>query len=399
MQLSTRAKTLKPSPTLALDARVKEMIRQGADVISLGAGEPDFDTPMPVIDAAHRAALEGKTKYTAVAGIPELRTAIAKHVTRTHGIAVESSNIIITNGAKQALYNALQALVDPGDEVIVFAPYWVSYPDMISLAGGAQVAVSVNSTNFEPDPAALERALTKKSRGIIINTPNNPTGAVYSRSTLEAIVNIAKKNGLWILSDEIYEMLVYDGQKHVSPASVGVEGLERTAVAGGFSKSYAMTGWRLGYLAAPKEVADAAATIQGQMTSNVNTPTQWAAIRALQADPADQAVMIREFEARRTMLVKGLREAIGGNIEIPEPKGAFYLMMNVRPYLNKKFRGTALANDTDFAAAILEHARVAMVPGCAFGAPGYLRMSYATSRENLQKAIERTGKFFHALEN
>lgn len=398
MQLSKRAQTLKPSPTLALDARVKDMVRDGKDVISLGAGEPDFDTPKIVVDAAHEAAVAGKTKYTAVAGIPELRRAIAKHVAATHKITVEPSNIIITNGAKQALYNALQTLVDPGDEIIVFAPYWVSYPDMIALAGGRQVTVNVNLNNFEPEAAALERAITNKTRGIILNSPNNPTGAVYSKSTLEKIVSIAKSHQLWILSDEIYEMLVYDGLSHVSPASVGGEGLDRAIIANGFSKSYAMTGWRLGYLAAPKAVAEAAATIQGQMTSNVNTPTQWAALRALELDPGEQKKMILEFEARRNLLTNGLRAALGGDINIPEPKGAFYLMMDGGGFLKKRFRGAGFSSDCDLAAAVLEHARVAVVPGSAFGAPGYLRMSYATSRANLQKAIDRLGAFFRELE-
>ncbi|MBI3817131.1 MAG: pyridoxal phosphate-dependent aminotransferase [Planctomycetes bacterium] len=399
MKLSTRARTLRPSPTLALDARVKDLIRAGGDVISLGAGEPDFDTPIEVIEAAHAAALAGKTKYTAVAGIPELRAAIAGHLCKTHGIAVEACNILVTNGAKQALYNALQTLVDPGDEVIVFSPYWVSYPDMIALAGGRQVAVSVNSTTFEPDATAFERAITNKTRGLIMNTPNNPTGAVYSKTILEKIVRIAAERNLWILSDEIYEMLVYDGMKHISPASIGGEGLARTMVASGLSKSYAMTGWRLGYLAAPGEVAEAAATIQGQMTSNVNTPTQWAAIRALEADPEKQKCMVREFEARRTLLVNGLRRALGKNVDIPEPKGAFYLMMNAKNYLNKRFGDYKFEDDQQLAAALLERGRVAMVPGSAFGAPGFLRMSYATSRENLQKAIDRIAVFFNELES
>ncbi|MFN0205533.1 MAG: pyridoxal phosphate-dependent aminotransferase [Planctomycetota bacterium] len=398
MNLSNRARTLRPSPTLTIDARVKDMLRHGADIISLGAGEPDFDTPVSVVNAAHSAALAGKTKYTAVGGILELRTAIAKHLRKTHAIDVEPSNIVITNGAKQALYNSLQTLVDDGDEVIIIAPYWVSYPEMIELSGGRPVTVHAVNARFEPDAGAVEKAITSKTRGIILNTPNNPTGAVYSKSTLEGIVRIARERNLWILSDEIYEMLVYDGLQHISPASVGGEGLARTIVASGFSKSFAMTGWRLGYMAAPKHVADAAVAIQGQITSNVNTPTQWAGLEALAINPADQKAMITEFQARRTLLVDGLTKALRKDINIPVPQGAFYLFMDARPYLHKRFREILIQTDTDLAAAILDHARVALVPGSAFASPGFIRMSYATSRENLLKSIDRLGAFFRELE-
>jgi aspartate aminotransferase len=397
MHLSKRARTLRPSPTLALDARVKDMIRTGADVVNLGAGEPDFDTPEAVVEAAHRAAKSGRTKYTAVAGQIELREAIAAHVRKTHGIAVEASNIVVTNGAKQALYNSLQALVDPGDEVAIVAPYWVSYPDMIELAGGRAIVVPSVEPSFEPDTAALVSAITPRTRGIVINTPNNPTGAVYSRESLAEILRIARERDLWILSDEIYEMLVYDGRTHVSPASIGTEGLNRTIVASGFSKSYAMTGWRLGYMAAPRAVAEAAATIQGQMTSNVNTPAQWAGVAALNGDATAQRAMISEFEARRTLLVEGLQRALRGNVQIPMPRGAFYLLMDARPWLGRECGNRFLATDLDLAEAILERARVALVPGTAFGAPGFIRMSYATSRENLQKAVERLAAFLNEL--
>jgi aspartate aminotransferase len=397
MHLSKRARTLRPSPTLALDARVKDMIRTGADVVNLGAGEPDFDTPEAVVEAAHRAAKSGRTKYTAVAGQIELREAIAAHVRKTHGIAVEASNIVVTNGAKQALYNSLQALVDPGDEVAIVAPYWVSYPDMIELAGGRAIVVPSVEPSFEPDTAALVSAITPRTRGIVINTPNNPTGAVYSRESLAEILRIARERDLWILSDEIYEMLVYDGRTHVSPASIGTEGLNRTIVASGFSKSYAMTGWRLGYMAAPRAVAEAAATIQGQMTSNVNTPAQWAGVAALNGDATAQRAMISEFEARRTLLVEGLQRALRGNVQIPMPRGAFYLLMDGRPWLGRECGNRFLATDLDLAEAILERARVALVPGTAFGAPGFIRMSYATSRENLQKAVERLAAFLNEL--
>jgi aspartate aminotransferase len=393
MQLSTRARTLQPSPTLAIDARAKEMMRQGVDIVSLGAGEPDFDTPVAVVEAAHAAASSGKTKYTPVAGIPELREAIAAHLSKTHGVAVDASRVVVTNGAKQALFNALQALVDPGDEVVAFAPYWVSYPDLILLAGGRMVASPVDDATREPDLTAFEKALTRRTRGVIVNTPNNPTGAVYSRACLERLVAICQERGLWILSDEIYERLVYDGLTHVSPAMVGGEGFERTIVASGFSKSYAMTGWRLGYMVGPKEVADAAATIQGQVTSNVNTPTQWAALAALKADVKDQKKMVAEFQARRSLVVAGMREALGSRVKVHEPKGAFYLLFDVRPFLGKSYEGTLLADDATLVNRLLERALVATVPGSAFGAPGFVRMSYATSRENLTKAVERIRAF------
>jgi len=393
MEISTRARALKPSPTLAIDARAKELAASGVDVISLGAGEPDFDTPKAVVEAAHGAASAGKTKYTAVAGIPELRAAIASQLSKTHGLDVDPAQVVVTNGAKQALFNALQALVNPGDEVIAFAPYWVSYPDLVLLAGGKFVSAPVDDS-AEPDIAALERAITNKTRGIILNTPNNPTGAVYSRARLEELVSVARERNLWILSDEIYERLVFDGQSHVSPAMVGSEGLARTIVASGFSKSYAMTGWRLGYLVGPKEIATAATTIQGQVTSNVNTPTQWAGIAALRACGEDQRKMIAEFEARRSLVVAAMREALGARARVPEPKGAFYLLFDARPFVGKRFRDHTIDGDGKLVELLLDEALVATVPGSAFGAPGFVRISYATSRANLTRAMERIRGFF-----
>lgn len=393
MRLSQRARTLHTSPTLAIDARAKEMIRHGLDVVNLGAGEPDFETPKPVVEAAHAAALGGKTKYTAVAGIAELRERIAHHIERTHGVAVSPAQVVVSNGAKQALFNALQALVDPGDEVLAFAPYWVSYPDLVALAGGRMVAIPT-SASAEPDLAAFERAIGASTRGVIVNSPNNPTGAVYSRPLLERLVSIARAHDLWVLSDEIYERLVYDGLAHVSPASVGKEGFGRTVLASGFSKSYAMTGWRLGYLVGPEAIAAAAATIQGQVTSNVNTPTQWGALAAFQADAAEQKAMVAEFETRRTILVEGVRKALGPRVEIPVPRGAFYLLFDARPFLGKRFRGEVLADDATLVRALLEQGLVATVPGSAFGAPGTVRLSYATSRANLRKGLERLRAFF-----
>lgn len=397
MQLSSRAHTLRPSPTLAIDARAKELIREGVDIVNLGAGEPDFDTPVSVVNAAHAAARAGKTKYTGAAGIPELREAIAAHVTKTHGVAVRATQVVVTNGAKQALFDALQALVDPGDEVVVFAPYWVSYPDLVVLSGGTMVRAPVSEGTQEPDLTALERCLTPRTKGMIVNTPNNPTGAVYSRRTIEGLVALCREQGLWILSDEIYERLVFDGLAHVSPASVGSEGFERTILASGFSKSYAMTGWRLGYLVGPENVAAAATTIQSQVTGSVNTPTQWAAIEALRSGSAEQQRMVAEFEARRSLVVSGLREALGSGVKVPEPRGAFYVLFDVRPFLGRSFEGRRLDDDAALVDRLLERARVATVPGSAFGQPGFVRMSYATSRENLTKALGRMRAFFAAV--
>lgn len=397
MQLSQRIQQLTPSLTLAIDAKAKELQRQGADVVNLGAGEPDFDTPSSVVEAAHQAALAGKTKYTPTAGIPELRSAIAARVSKTHGIAVDAAEIVVSNGAKQALYNALQAVVNPGDDVLVFAPYWVSYPDMIALAGGRMVPVAVHEASFEPNLAALEESCTARTRGLILNSPTNPTGAVYSRETIEAIVDFARRKDLWILSDEMYELLVYDGAKHVSPSQIGAEGRARTLMASGFSKSFAMTGWRCGYLVAPKQVASAVATLQGQMTTNVNTPTQWAALAALDLDDSVMGAMVKEFGERRRLLVRGISEILRGRAPVHEPRGAFYLMQDVRPFLGKRFRDRPLRDDREIAEALLDSALVATVPGSAFAAPGFIRLSYATSRENLQKAVARMGAFLNEL--
>jgi len=397
MRLSTRARTLKPSPTLAIDAKAKELARAGVDVVNLGAGEPDFDTPKAVVEAAHAAALAGKTKYTATPGIAELRAAIAKRVGETHGLSVEPGQIVVANGAKQAIYDALQAVVDPGDEVLLLAPYWVSYPDMVAMAGGAPVVVQVDAATLEPDVAALERACTPKTRGVIVNSPNNPTGAVYSRARLERLVAFARERDLWILSDEIYERLVYGGAEHVSPARVGGEGLARTMIASGFSKSYSMTGWRLGYLVASKEVAAAAAMIQGHVTSSVNTPAQWAALAALTGDDAPIRAMVEEFDARRRFLVTAFRGIFAPRAAVLEPRGAFYLMQDVRPFLGRRFRDAKLDTDVAMAEALLEHARVACVPGTAFASPGWLRFSYATSRAQLEIAVERLRAFVGEL--
>ncbi len=397
MRLSTRARELQPSPTLAIDGKAKELARAGVDVVNLAAGEPDFDTPKSVVEAAHAAARAGKTRYTAVAGVPELREAIAGLATRSLGFPVRAESVVVSNGAKQSLFNALQVLVEPGDEIVVLSPYWVSYPEIVRLAGGRVVDVPVDARTLEPDADHVARACTPRTRGLIVNSPNNPTGAVYGRACLESLVRVARERDLWILSDEIYDRLVYDGAEHVSPAQLGDEGRARTLVVNGFSKSFAMTGWRLGYLIAPPEIASAATTLQGQVTSNVNTPAQWAAVAALQADPAELRAMVGEFAARRARLVAAMREIVAGRAPVPEPKGAFYLLQDVRPFLGRSSKGTRLATDADFASALLEHARVASVPGSAFGAPGHVRFSYATSRENLHRGMERLAAFLGSL--
>ncbi|HKE00674.1 MAG TPA: pyridoxal phosphate-dependent aminotransferase [Planctomycetota bacterium] len=398
MRLSSRADQLRASPTLAIDAKVKELAASGADVVNLGAGEPDFPTPKAVVEAAHAAALEGKTKYTATPGTAELRAAIARRVGSRLGLRVDPSQVVVANGCKQALFDALQALVGPEDEVLVLAPYWVSYPQLVELAGGRMVPVAVDSRTLEPDVGALEAACTPRTRGLVLNSPNNPTGAVYSRACLEGLAAFARERDLWILSDEIYERLVYGGAEHVSPAQVGREGLERTVVASGFSKSYAMTGWRVGYLVASPEVARAAGAVQGHVTSSVNTPAQWAALAALALDESALRPMVEEFAARRTLFVNGLREAFGRIAPVAEPRGAFYLFQDVRPLLGRRHRAAGpISDDGELATALLDHARVAVVPGTAFGAPGWIRFSYATGRDRLRAASDRIRGFLGEL--
>lgn len=358
------------------------MIAAGTDVISLAAGEPDFDTPAPIVGAAIEALHAGFTKYTATSGIPELKEAVAAKFRKENGLTVDASNIVISCGAKQCLFNALQATVGPGDEVIVFAPFWPTYGDQIALTGAQTVVVPTRGEDaFVPDPDAIRGAISPRTRAILINSPCNPTGAVIPRSVLKEIAALALRHDLWLISDEIYEKLVYDG-KSLGIASLGQDVADRTVTINGCSKSFAMTGWRIGYCAAPKALVSAMSNIQDQVTSNPTSFAQKGAVAALQMPDDVVNAMRDEFRVRRDLIV-GLLGAIDG-VEIRSPAGAFYAFADVSAHLGGRF-----PDDAALALSLLEDAHVATVPGSAFSAPGHLRLSYAASRESLQEGAAR----------
>ena len=396
MELSKKAQRIQASVTLAITAKAKEMKENGIDVISFGAGEPDFNTPQNIINAAIKAMEDGNTKYTNVNGILPLREAICKKFKEDNGLIYKPSQIVVSTGAKQSLANVFLAILNPGDEVIVPNPYWVSYPELIRLADGKPVFVESNETSsYKFTKENLEKVVTEKTKAIILNTPNNPTGTIYNKEELIEIAEFAKKHDLIIVSDEMYEKLIYDGEKHVSIASVSDDAYERTIVINGLSKSYAMTGWRLGYCGASEKIAKLMTNIQSHMTSNVCSITQYAAVEALNGPQDKVKEMIVEFERRRNYMAKTLEEM--NNLSIIKPQGAFYIMINIDKCLGKEINGERINNSMDFSAKLLEHEKVAVIPGKAFGLDNYVRVSYATSMESIEKGLERINKFVNKL--
>jgi aspartate aminotransferase len=393
--LSERAKNIKPSPTLAIDSKAKAMKAAGHDVVNFGVGEPDFDTPDNIKEAAIRALKEGFTKYTPVGGIDPLKNAIIEKFKRDNGLNYEREEIIVSCGAKHSLYNIAQALYRPGDEVLIPSPYWVSYPDQVVLNYAVPVIVKTyESDSFMLKPEALESHITKKTRALVLNSPSNPTGLTYDRKTLEEIAEIVLRHNLYVISDEIYEKLVYDGVEHVSIASLGNDIKKKTIVVNGLSKSHAMTGWRVGFAAGPKDVIKAMTNIQSQSTSNPNSIAQKAAVEALTGPQDFIDVMRREFDARRRYLVSELNSISG--VKCITPTGAFYAFPNISALLGKAAAKPVLTS-SDLALYLLENADVALVPGEAFGDDNYIRLSYATSMETLRKGVERIRKAFGRL--
>ena len=391
LKLSTWAKNIAPSPTLAVDAKAKELKAAGEDVCGFGAGEPDFDTPVFIKEACVKALNEGKTKYAPAPGIPELRAAIAEKYQRGNGVdGVEAAQVVVSPGGKYSCYLAILAVISPGDEVIVPAPYWVSYPEMVKLAGGvSKIIFAGKDAGFKISPEQLRESITPKTRMVIINSPSNPTGAVYTPSEIEALTQVAVEAGIYIMSDEIYEYLLYDEVEHVSPASFSKEAAQLVITVSGFSKTFSMTGWRLGTLMAPLPIAKAVASIQSQTSSNATTFAQYGALVAMQNwEKSLSAIhgMLEVFNLRRLRLLEGLQSIDG--IECPRAQGAFYLFPNVDSF------GLS-AND--FAAKILRDEKVALVPGEGFGAPGYVRLSYAISDSMIEKGIERITRFCKGL--
>jgi aspartate aminotransferase len=392
MKLSKRLDVIEPSMTLKVTQRAAELKAQGIDVISFGAGEPDFDTPVHIKEAAKKALDAGATKYTAVAGTPELRKAVAAWFSKDHGIDVSVSEVMVSAGAKQVIYQAFQALCDEGDEVILPAPYWVSYSEIAKLAGAVPVpVVSTAANNFEVKVEDIAKAITPKTKMIVVVSPSNPTGAVYSEATLRGISELVVKHNLWMLTDDIYRYLCYGDAKFVQPVTFGPEVRKRTIIADGVSKAYAMTGWRIGFAMAPKEVIEAMVTLQGQSTTNAAAVSQAAALAAL-TGPQDEVERMRlEFDKRRQYMVKTLN-AIPG-VKCSEPKGAFYCFPDVSSYNGKKTPdGKVIENDLDLCDYLITEGRVALVPGSAFFAPGFVRLSYATSQANIEKGLVRIGE-------
>jgi aspartate aminotransferase len=388
-RLAKRVQAIKPSPTLAITAKAKTLQAKGVDVVGFGAGEPDFDTPRNIKDAAIRAIEAGKTKYTAVEGTPELKDAILAKLKRDNGLDYAREEVIVSNGGKHSLYNIAEALFEKGDEVIIPAPYWVSYPDQVILNDAEPVFIeATDRTGFRIEPEQLRKAVTPRTKALILNSPSNPTGAGYSKKQLEALAEICVKNDIFIISDEIYEKIVYDGFTHVSVASLSPEVKERTLLVNGASKVYSMTGWRMGFAAGPRDIIAAMSKIQGQSTSNICSITQAACVEAY-AGPQDALVpMVAAFKERRDFIVRELNAMPG--IACNTPEGAFYVFPNISKLLGKKTpKGRTIATSADFCDYLLDEHLVAAVSGEGFGAEGYMRLSYATSLDNIKKGLFR----------
>jgi aspartate aminotransferase len=396
--LSDTLGRVKPSPTIAVTTKAQELKAAGKDIIGLGAGEPDFDTPQNIKDAAIKAINEGRTKYTAVDGIPELKKAICAKFKRENGLDYVPQQITVGTGGKQTLYNALVSTLNPGDEVIIPAPYWVSYPDMVLLAGGTPVTVACGiESHFKLTPAQLEAAITPKTKWFIFNSPSNPTGAGYSRAELKALTDVLLRHPqVWVMSDDMYEHLVFDDFKFATPAEVEPRLYDRTLTCNGVSKSYAMTGWRIGYAAGPLALIKAMGTVQSQSTSNPNSIAQYAAVEALNGPQGFLAENRKIFQRRRDLVVSMLNDAKGVNC--PCPEGAFYVYPDISACIGKTSGGGKLIRDDEtFATALLEETGVAVVFGAAFGVSPNFRVSYATSDAALKEACTRIQTFCAAL--
>lgn len=394
--LSERARALKPSPTLAISAKEKVLRAQGLDIAGFGAGEPDFDTPKHIKDAAIEAIVKGYTKYTPVAGIEPLKDAIIEKFKTDNGLTFKREEVIVSCGGKHGLYNLFQALFQEGDEVIIPTPYWVSYPPMVELAGAKPVIVDTEEKdNYQVTGDLLKRFITPRTKGIILNYPSNPVGSVYTVENLTEIGRLAVEHGLYVVSDEMYEKLVYDGYSHTSIASIDKAFQERTIISNGVSKAYSMTGWRIGYTAGPKEIISAMSNIQSQSTSNPTSISQYAALAALTGPQDFIALMVREFQKRRDYLIRELTSISG--VTCYNPQGAFYVFPNFNALLGKKYKDRVIDSSAALTELLLEEFHTAVVPGAEFGKEGYLRLSFATSMEVIQKGAERIKKAVASL--
>lgn len=393
--LSKVAESVKASTTLAVDALARQMKEDGYDVIGFGTGEPDFDTPDNIKDAGIRAIIDGKTKYSPAAGIQPLRVAIANRLKADCGLDYDYRQIIVASGAKHNVFVALAALINPGDEVVLPAPYWVTYFEAIKMAGGTPVVVSAGEAqSFKITAAQLEAAITDKTKVFLLNNPSNPTGMLYSRSEIEAMAEVCKKYDLYVISDEIYYGLVYDGREFVSFPTVSEDAKERTILINGVSKSYSMTGWRVGYTASNLQIANVMSNYLSHSTGSPGTMCQWAAVEAVAGPQDGLEAMCKVFGVRRNYIFERINKIPGVSCLMPE--GAFYVMMNIEQLIGKTLGGRLINNDDDFAVAFLENAMVAVVPCSGFGAPNFVRWTYAASMESIREGLDRLEKFLKA---
>jgi len=397
MKLAKRTQAIGPSLTLGITAKAKAMKADGIDVIGFGAGEPDFDTPDHIKQEAIEAIKSGFTKYTPTSGIPELKQAICNRLKDDIGVGYETSEVIVSCGAKHSIYNVIQVLCEEGDEVIVPAPYWVSYPEQVRVTGAKPVIIDTTENDgFKITPKSLSDHITDRTKLLIVNSPSNPTGAMYPKEELEEIAKIAVEKGIWVISDEIYDKLVYDGLQHVSIASLGAQIKALTLVVNGVSKAYSMTGWRIGYVAGDKEIISAISNLQDHSTSNPTSIAQKAALSALTGTQDPVKLMAKEFQKRRNYMVERLNQIPG--VSCIMPPGAFYAFPNVSAIYGKSFKGKSIKNSMELTEILLKEAKVAVLPGSPFGADDYLRLSYATSMENIVAGLDRMADLFGKFE-
>jgi len=392
MKLSVKSQTISPSPTLAIDAKYKEMLANGIDVVGFGAGEPDCDTPDHIKNAAIEAIKSGFTKYTPAVGTLDLRKAICKKFLDDNGLTYGVGDIVVSNGAKHSLINVFSAILNPGDEVIIPAPFWVSYPEMVKIADGIPVTLDTTEENgFKFTAEQFAKSITPKTKAIVMNSPSNPTGMIYTESELRAIAKVAVENNIFVVSDEIYEKLVYDGNEHISIATFGEDIKKLTIIVNGVSKSHAMTGWRIGYTASTPEIAKIMGNVQSHAASNPCSISQVAATAALNGPQDSIEEMKKEFVTRRNYMVDRINSIDG--VSCLKPEGAFYVMMNITKLFGREINGKVINTSDDFCDALLENNKVALVPGSGFGAEGYVRWSYATSMKNIENGLNRLEEF------
>jgi len=396
MYLSKKGSKIKPSSTLVITAKAKQMKAEGIDVIGFGAGEPDFDTPVHIKEAAIKAIQEGFTKYTPVAGMIELRQAICDQLQKEYGLFYKSNQIVISNGAKHSLTNTFMAILNPGDEVIIPAPFWLSYPEMVYLADGCPKVVPTKKENqYKLTPQELKENITERTKALIINSPSNPTGMIYRKEELEDLIEIALAYDLYIISDEIYEKLIYDGAKHVSVASLGSKVYEKTILINGVSKSYAMTGWRIGYAAAHPDIAKVMSNIQSHGSSNPNSVAQKAALAAIKGPQDCVEEMRQAFEKRRNYMMERIEKMT--ELSAFKPQGAFYVLVDINALIGASYKGQMIQKASDLASLLLEYAQVAVIPCQDFGCPNHIRLSYAISMENIKEGLDRIENFIQQL--